>query len=87
MSGSQFNISGLCKPGAKGEQDFTGLGGCEGNTGRGPFVLRVCCRCQSAFGTKPCAPEQHGMVTHGYCDHCVTIVRREAGLPAKGVQS
>lgn len=35
-----------------------------------PVMQVVCGWCGKHLGTKPCAPEQAGQVTHGICDDC-----------------
>lgn len=36
-------------------------------TGRMPVV---CMECKDEYDAKPCAPEQDGAVSHGYCPAC-----------------
>ena len=41
----------------------------------GPHLVRVCCVCHTIMGYTPCAPENDGKRSHGYCDTCLESER------------
>ena len=44
------------------------------------LLIVKCCECGADLGTKPCAPEMDGQVSHGYCARCAAAVRARLGL-------
>ena len=37
----------------------------------------ICAWCKAETGTKPCPPEQDGLVSHGICPECAKIKMAE----------
>lgn len=64
--------------GAEVDMDIRHLKGIIANVSKPRFFIKkVCAYCKADMGNQECAPENHGLTSHGICKNCVPVVEAE----------